>query len=55
MIKEAYNINLTVDKNIDWKKLQTFYYYMHKKKLYPYTIDTLNKFIINNIKLVLVS
>ena len=31
MIK-AYNINLTVDKNIDWKKLQTRFIEIYKKQ-----------------------
>ena len=61
MIKEAYNINLTVDKNIDWKKLQTRFIEIYKKqyakksKLYPYTIDALKELHNKNIKLILVS
>ena len=61
MIKEAYNINHVVDKNINWRKLQTRFIeiyknqYANKSKLYPYTTETLKELYSRNIKLILVS
>ena len=61
MIKEAYKINSTFDKDINWKKLQTRFIEIYKKhyvmqsKLYPYTEETLKSLYKKNIQLVLVS
>ncbi len=61
MIKEAYKINSTFDKDINWKSLQTRFIEIYKKqyvmksKLYPYTIKTLKELYKRNIQLILVS